>query len=99
MKINKLKQVKNIVFECPGIKDRANIKKAIKNGKKVYVLEPFCAYHHRQFRFFPSPLPGYVQTLLKDGKIEKIDAYKMGSRTISFAAAEKAVEAIETVFP
>ena len=99
MKIYKLKQVKNIVFECPGLKDRANIKKAIKNGKKVYVLEPFCAYHHRRFRFFPSPLPKYVQTFLKDGKIEKIDADKMGSRTISFASAEKAVQAIETVFP
>ena len=99
MKINKLKDVKNIVFECPGLKDRANIKRAIKNGKKVYVLEPFCAYHHRRFRFFPSPLPRYVQILLKDGKIEKIDAVKMGSRTISFAAAEKAVQAIETVFP
>jgi polysaccharide biosynthesis PFTS motif protein len=99
LKIHKLKHVKNVVFECPGSTDRAAMQKAIKSGKNVYVLEPFCAYHHRRFRFFPSPLPEYVQTLLKDGRIEKIDADKMDSRTISFAAAEKAVQAIEDVFP
>jgi polysaccharide biosynthesis PFTS motif protein len=99
LKTDKLKDVKNIVFECPGLKDRANIKKAIKSSKNVYVLEPFCAYHHRQFRFFPSPLPEYVQTLLDNGTIKKISAESMGSRTISFDAAEKAVEAVEKVFP
>jgi len=94
-----MKDVKNIIFECPELKDRAHMEKAIKSGKKVYVLEPFCAYHHRRFRFFPSPLPKYVQNLLDNGIINQIDADSLESRTISLTAAEKAVEAVENVFP
>jgi len=99
LKINKLNKVKNIVFECPGLNDRAAMTKAIKKGKKVFVLEPFCAYHHRRFRFFPSPFPGYVKAFLNKGMINLISAESLGSRTISFDAAEKAVNCIEAVFP
>ncbi len=99
MKTHKLKDVRIVVFECPELRDRANIKKAIKSGKNVYVIEPFCAYHHRRFRFFPSPFPEYVKKLLNNGIIKKINADSLGSRTISFMAAEKAVESVEKVFP
>jgi len=93
-----MKNINNIIFECPELKDKAHMEKAIKSGKNVYVLEPFCAYHHRRFRFFPSPLPEYVQNLLDNRIINQINADSLESRTISLTAAEKAVEAVEKVF-
>jgi hypothetical protein len=61
----------NIVFEKIENRHKHSINKYLKRGISVYIIEPFHAYHHRKgIRFFPSPLPDFVDEQIKIGKID-----------------------------
>jgi len=92
-------KVRKIVFESPSLKDKRTILGYLKQGYILYVIEPFSTYHHREIRFFPPPLPSYIEELLNLRKLFLISADELGSREIGPLAAERAVEAVENVFP
>ena len=89
----------NIVFE--EIKDRHkySINKYLKRGNAVYIIEPFHAYHHRKgLRFFPPPLPDFVENLIKERKINLLRVSQLNAKDIYHLTTDKAVEVIESVF-
>lgn len=96
----KFKKMETVVFESPSQKDKALLEKFIRRQCKVFVLEPFCAYHHSEgIRFFPPPWPSFIEELVQNGQIHTLSCQMLGSESITMSAAEKAVFAIEKVYP
>jgi polysaccharide biosynthesis PFTS motif protein len=90
----------HVIFEAPTLADRRKVADYIRLGHSVYIIEPFWAYHHRgTIPFFPPPLPGYIEEILEQGNASLISAEQLGARDITLIAADKAVEAVEKVFP
>ncbi|RLD23678.1 MAG: hypothetical protein DRI70_09035, partial [Bacteroidetes bacterium] len=89
-----------VVYESPGKRDYSFIKKYLKQGIPVWVVEPFHAYHHgKGIRFFPPPLSDFVQNLIKKGKINLLSATELNTKEIYLLSSDKAVGIIECVYP
>ncbi|OGW47582.1 MAG: hypothetical protein A2Y66_03275 [Nitrospirae bacterium RBG_13_41_22] len=90
----------DIVFEAPKKRHKWLIKIYLTFGCKVWIIEPFHAYHHKRvIRFFPPHLPSYVEELIESGKILVLKADEINAREIYPLSADKAVDVIESVFP
>ncbi|MBT5307129.1 MAG: polysaccharide biosynthesis PFTS motif protein [Candidatus Scalindua sp.] len=90
----------NIVFESPRKWHRWLIKSYLKRGFHVWVIEPFYAYQHKKaIRFYPSPLPDFIDNLVKKGKINLLTVDQLNAREIYHLAADNAVKTIESVYP
>ncbi len=86
----------NIIFESPKKWHEWLIKSYLVCGFKIWVIEPFSAYHKdKTMRFYPEPLPIYIISLIEKGKIELLPACKLEVDQIYLLAADKAVEDIE----
>lgn len=71
----------------------------LESAHRVVVLEPFHAYHHQEFTFFPDRLPPFIEQLIESGRIDLIEAARIHSRSLYPEAAERAVAAVERVYP
>ncbi len=90
----------NIVFESPKISQRWLIWFYLKCGYRVWVVEPFYAYHYNNgIKFYPLPLPFYIQRLINERKINLIGTKDLNPRKIYFDSVNRAVEIIEKIFP
>lgn len=90
----------NVIFESPKAWHRWLIEGYLKRGFKVWVIEPFWAYHHEKgIRYFPHPLPGYINKMLKSEKISLLMAEKLNVEEMNSFPADMAVEIIEKVYP
>ena len=90
----------NIIYELVSKKDLFFIKRYLKRGIVVSIIEPFHAFHHRKgILFFPPPLPGFVKDLIDKREINLLTASQLNAEEIGSLAADKAVEVIESVFP
>ncbi len=97
MKNNKKKI--NIIFESPKNWHKWLMKKHIGQGLKVFVIEPFHAYHHEEkIRFYPRELPGYVYDFVKSGQVTLLKAEDFDAKGIYLRAADKSVEVCDKVF-
>ena len=67
----------------------------------VHVLEPFVAYHKNRGKIvgFPDSLPEFAQKELRKGRLIEIKAEDIEARTIYQFAIDRAVAAIEPVWP
>ena len=95
-------QAKDIVFESPTRWHKWLIQFYLYRGYKVWVIEPFHAFHHKEkgrAQFFPLPLPGYVWELIRTGKIFLLDAASLNPGTIYPRAADQAVKTIDAIYP
>jgi len=89
----------NIIFESPRKWHAWLIKIYLACGFKVWIIEPFSAYHHdKTIRFHPELLPAYIVSLLGKGRIKLLPASKLEADQIYFLAADKAVEDAEGFF-
>lgn len=89
----------NIVFETIKKQHKHRINKYLKQGNTLWVVEPFYAFHHkREIRFFPSLLPDFVDSLIKNHEINLLKAVQLDAKEIYQLSADKAVEVIESVF-
>lgn len=91
-----------IVYEAISKFDFISIHYCLKMGFSVRVIEPFPAYHHKNkkgIRHFPDQLPMFVEKLVQRGKISILEAKLFDSRNLYSRAADKAVEAVEKVYP
>jgi glycosyltransferase involved in cell wall biosynthesis len=89
-----------VIYESPTKWDSTFIKKYLKKGVPVWIIEPFHAYHHQKIRrFFPSHLPEFVQAIINTGDISLLKSDELNARKIYPLATNKAVNAIESVFP
>ncbi len=89
----------NIVFESPKISQRWLIWFYLKCGYRVWVVEPFYAYHYNNgIKFYPLPLPFYIQRLINERKINLIGTKDLNPRKIYFDSVNRAVEIIEKIF-
>jgi len=68
---------------------------------KIYIIEPFHAYHHIDvdIRFYPNPLPDYIKKWIIKDKVSLIKADQLNAREIYPRAAHKAVETVEVIYP
>jgi len=91
----------SVVFDTPQRWHKWLIKLYLKRGFKVYVIEPFHAYHQKRgkIRFFPPPLPDYIYDMIRDERIGLLTAKDLKAKEINFMSCEGGVEAIEEVFP
>lgn len=88
------------VYERPVGLDYLFIRYFLRKGIPVRVIEPFYAYHHRKgVRFFPRPLPAYVEKLVSEGRISVIRVNDINADSIYLQSSDKAVEVIEAVYP
>lgn len=90
----------NYIYECIDGLASFNFYRNIVLKRKVFIIEPFHTYHHRKnIRFFPTPLPSRAEELISIGKAKLISAEDLKSRDIYLLSAEKAVDAVEDVYP
>lgn len=90
----------NIVFEAPLEGDRWAIVKYLQLGYSIFVVEPFCAYHHRDgMRFFHPHWPSYIAEFVEKRVVSVLTASSLGSKEIGKYGAEEAVAAVEKVYP
>ena len=90
----------NIVFESPRKWHRWLSRSYLKRGFHVWGIEPFYAYQHKKaIRFYPSPLPDFIDNLVKKGKINLLTVDQLNAREIYHLAADNAVKTIESVYP
>ncbi len=88
-----------IIYETLTKWDSLFIKRYIKKGIPVWIVEPFLAYHHKKnMKFFPSHFPSFVDNLIQSGKISVLSADKVNAKEIYSMSADKAVEVVETVY-
>ncbi len=89
-----------VVYESPTRWDFLSIKRYLKRGIPLWVIEPFHAFHHKKgIRYFPPPLPEFVEDLIKKGKIHLLKAEQIDAKEIYPISADRAVSAIKSVFP
>ena len=89
----------NVVFEAPTRWDYLTIKRYLKQGVPVWVVEPFHAYHHRKgFRFYPPALPDFVDELINKGEINLLHTNQLNAREIYRLAADSSVNSGESVY-
>lgn len=80
--------------------DSYDLYKNIILKREVFVIEPFYTYHHRgKNRFCPPPFPSWTEELINTRKAILISAKDLNSRDIYLISAEKAVDAVEDVYP
>ncbi len=90
----------NVIYELVSKRDLFFIKRYLKRGILVSIIEPFHAFHHRKgIRFFPPPLPDFVKSLIKKGEINIVRVSELDTKEIYQLSADKAVDVIESVFP
>ena len=90
----------NVIYEFLSKIDILFIKKYLKQGIVVSVIEPFHAFHHKKgIRFFPPPLPDFAKNLIKKRKINLLRVSQLNAKEIYQLSADKAVDIIECVYP
>jgi len=90
----------HIVFESPKEWHKWFIEYYLNRGFKIWVIEPFHAYHHEKgIRFFPKNLPKYIYELIENKKIKLLKARDLHAKEIYLIAADKAVEVVEKIYP
>ena len=90
----------NVIYELVSKTDYLSIRKYLKKGILVSIVEPFHAFHHKKgIPFFPPPLPGFVKDLIEKREINLLTVSQLNAGEIYHLAADKAVEVIESVFP
>ena len=90
-----------IVFESfDGISKRF-VQRYIKIGVPVFVVEPFVAFHKLRGKItgFPNEFPDYVNRLIDENMIRLLPAASLDPKTIIWEALDKAVGAVESVYP
>lgn len=78
------------------------LKRYVSNSIPIYLIEPFVMYHHtskRIYHGFPDAFPDYVEKYLQEGILKLLPEKMIDGKTIFREAADKAVEAIESVYP
>ncbi len=76
------------------------IKKKLRKGLIVWIIEPFYAFHHKRgMHLFPHSLPEFVDRLINEKRIDIINASQLNTKDIFHISNDKAVEVIESVFP
>ncbi|MFQ5646478.1 MAG: hypothetical protein ACE5GM_06090, partial [bacterium] len=92
---------RNVVVESFDHVNSNILKRDIKKGKQIYVVEPFVAYHYKKVKVpgFPQPLPEYVERFIENGTLKLITAESLEAKNIYRLATNRAVEVIETIFP
>jgi hypothetical protein len=89
-----------IVFEILKEGQKRIVGRYLKRRFSVWIVEPFHAFHHKKgFLFFPPSLPKFTDSLLADNKINFIKAKHLNAEEIYLLSADKAVDAIETIYP
>ncbi len=89
---------KHIVFESPAQWHRLLIPIYLALGYKVWMIEPFHAFHYEKGpRFFPADLPAYIEKLIDQGEISLLKAKDLDPARVFLAAPDKAVEIIKNV--
>lgn len=100
MKKNKVKSQVVVIesFDC--LSQRA-VRRLASQYEKVYLLDLYTAYHKRQRKYqaFPLEEPDYVDCLVREGLIERIDVGVLDFVSINDVAANNAVDQIENVWP
>lgn len=92
--------MKRFVYECPDKRDAVSLFTNVLGKKPVYVVEPFHTYHHKKgIRFFPPPLPFWVEGLVADGQVRMIKAEDLKAQEIYPLSADRAVSVVDKVFP
>jgi len=94
-------QDRNIVIESPTKCHKLMILFFLGFGYKVWVIEPFHAYHHEEkknARFYPRPLPDYIWKLVKSGRVGLLKAEQINKRDIYWCSADRAVKTVEGVY-
>lgn len=90
----------NVIYELVSKKDLFFIKRYLKRGIVVSIIEPFHAFHHRKgICFFPPPLPDFVKNLIKKSEINLLSVDQLNAKEIYQLSADKAVSVIESVYP
>ncbi len=88
------------VYELISKWDAHSIRRHLRKGFPVWVIEPFPAYHHKKgIRFFPPHLPLYVEELVKSGKVLLLKAHEIDAKEIYMLSADRAVNVVDSVFP
>ena len=89
----------NIVFESPKKWHKWLIKIYLMCGCKVWVVEPFHAYHHNSgVTFYPSELSPNILHMISKGMIKLISAEDLNVRNINFEAGDMAVDSVESAY-
>jgi hypothetical protein len=67
----------------------------------VFVIEPFACHHKSRGTIpkFPRPFPLFLERQIRSGRVGLIPVSALDDRTLYGTAAEKAVQAVEQVFP
>jgi polysaccharide biosynthesis PFTS motif protein len=95
-------KIKDVVIESPTLWHKWLISLYLRLGHKVWIVEPFHAYHHEEkgrARFYPRSLPDYIQQLLNAKKVSLLEAVRLNPKDIYPKAADRAVESVGSVFP
>jgi len=91
--------VMNVLFESPGAGDRVRIDRWIRAGASVWIVEPFHAAHHATgIRFFPPPLPSFIERYVREKFVRVVNCSDIRAREIYQLAADEAVEVAGPVF-
>ena len=92
---------RHAVFESPAEWHKPIMQYYMLRGYKVWVIEPFHAYHHQKCKhaFFPDPeFPKYIYSLLKANKLSLLPSKALSPIDMSAIAMEKAVNKVEKIF-
>jgi polysaccharide biosynthesis PFTS motif protein len=89
----------NIIYENVCFFDYLTIAYHLFLRHKVWIIEPFHAYHHEKgIRFYPKQWPKYIKNLVSKGKILVLPADRLNPKDIYFNSANKAVDTLETIY-
>ncbi len=90
-----------IVFETLKAGGAKRLRRLLDSGRKVYILEPFVAYHKVRGKIigFPDDLPGFAMQAVRVGSLSLISADDLGARNIYQVSIDRAVDLIEKVWP
>jgi polysaccharide biosynthesis PFTS motif protein len=90
----------NVIFESPEIWHRPLVIFYMFLEYKIWVIEPFHAYHHEKgIRFYPKQWPKYIKKLVSNGKVLVLPADKLNPKDIYLNSANKAVDTVEIIYP
>ncbi len=96
--MKKLEKV--VVYQAPKRLDKFSISKYIEKNIPVSIIEPFVVHNYKSHDglFPPKPLE-YIHKLLQSSSITMLKAEEIKAQEIYLLSAEKAVAAVEAVYP
>lgn len=91
---------KHAVYESPSIGDAVSIVWKLIRGIRIWVIEPFPAYHHkRSVKFYPVKTAQYVNRLIQTGKISVLWEKNLQGKDIYALASDAAVRLVGDIYP